>query len=675
MLRKIGLLFCLVALSLCASAEESVIMESFENAWTGEVPPGWETDGGKAPAGCYAQDLKNPHGGQACFRISHPASASYCRVNLSPARIPTAKGMIYAVSFWARADKPGAAQLEWQALESFSPYKDTPSRGSLELELDGNWREFKISLREGQDFFAEEARYIVLFFSAVSNSNDSRTMWLDDLSVSKRQDPNPTGMLCERTIPYEALKHRLAPGESLEFTVDAEKRVRRTSRYVGGVSFWRVFSQWADSTGAPFDSDKGHYTLAPLESAIKDLKLPGTRFYAVGDKPFGIDKGIDLASEALRRMEMPEERCILELEPQHADVAFSPEEWASGVKRSLEKGYKFHYWEISNEPYSGIWGDKKMGGAFPSPEAYVTHFKEVSAAVRAADPQAKIGLNVYGIGNDPRWDNYLLKELAGTYDFVAPHYYFWANLKTKPFEEVVLTGNYKTLDKVLREQALIRAYNPGREVVQYDTEWGVLGHQDGEEEGFDVRTANIMGTMHMAVRLIHYAREETVQGASAWCLIAWIKKLANSFLTLGAPDKRCMAYWLFYYFNRHLGEWALDIEGTAPYYKPLEASDRAKFGGPQTPVLATLSEDGGRLFLVVANGSWSKPAPCLVRLKNFNASSSSGVLLTNDDLDRSPLLDKKEDAIKDLPLSVSNGELKCVIPPHSVAFISLERAK
>jgi len=649
--------------------------DAFEEPWTGDVPPGWETSGGHAPDGCYSRDSLNPHSGQGCFRIAHPPSAAYCCVNASPERLPTEKGMIYEISFWARADKPGAGKFEWHALKSVKPYADTPSKGELKLELGSEWKEFKVSLREGDDFFADEARFLALFFSAVRNPKDDRTMWIDDLSVSKRIDPDPTGMICERTVPYEPLKHRLAPGDKLEFSVDATKRFRRATQEAGGVSFWRLFSQWADSTGAPYDSDSGKYTLAPLETAIRDLKLPMTRFYAVGDKPFGVEKGADMAAEVVRRMGLPEENCILEFEPQHADVAFSPDYWASGVKRSLEKGYKFHRWEISNEPYSTVWGIKDFGGAFQTPDAYVLHFKAVASAIRTADPQAKIGLEVYGIGNYPKWDNYLLKKLAGQYDFVSPHYYYWANLKTKPFEEVVLTGNYQTLDKILREQALIRAYNPGRDVCQYDTEWGVLGHQDGEEEGFDVRTSNIVGVMHMAVRLIYYAREDTLRGASAWCLVSWIKKLANSFLTLGAPDKRCMAYWLFYYFNRHLGEWALDIEGVAPYYQPKEKSDRAKFSGPQTPVLATLSKDESELYLVIANGSWTKPASCNASLANFTAAASAGVMISNDDLDRSPLLDRKEDAVKDFPFAIENGELSCVIPAHSVAFITLRRAK
>jgi len=39
-----------------------------------------------------------------------------------------------------------------------------------------------------------------------------------------------------------------------------------------------------------------------------------------------------------------------------------------------------------------------------------------------------------------------------------------------------------------------------------------------------------------------------------------------------APDKWFMIYWLYYYFNRHLGEQVVAIDGTAPYYKAKKKS-------------------------------------------------------------------------------------------------------
>lgn len=667
----IGVWACL-ALTLSGYAGELVLREDFEADWTSLTPSGWEMNGGSTPAGYYTRDTNNPHGGQACLRIRHPADAGWRGIDVSPARIPTKKAMLYTLSFWARAEQPGPARFEWKALQSFKPYIDTPSKGTFKLDVGREWKEFKYTLREGLDLFADEGRFLALSFGAVWNPKDERTLWLDDLLITELPDPHPTGMVCERTLPYDTLQHRLQPGDKLEFTVDATNRLRRATQEAGGLSFGRAFSKWAAIAGNPYDSDNGSYTLAPLETAIRELRLPLTRFYAVGDEPFGPEKGIDMVADTLRRVGLPQERCVLEFEHQHADTTLPPEAWARGVKHALQSGYKFHHWEIVNEPYSSDWGN---GKAFPSPDAFIEHFKAVGSAIRAVDPQAQLGLDIYGNNNNVLWGNYLLKQLAGSYDFVAPHYYYWANLKTKPFEEVVLTANYQMLDRILRKQALIRAYNPGRDVYQYDTEWGVLGHQAGEEEGFAVRTANIMGSLHVAVRLIYYAREDILRGASGWCLVSWIKKLSNGILTPGAPDKRCMLYWLYYYFNRHLGEWALATEGAAPFYRPQAAADRAQFSGPLTPVLATLSKDESELYLVIANGSWSNAAPCRVHLKNFGVGRATGVVLTNDKLDGSPLLDRKEDAVMAFPVAREGDDVTCTIPAHAVAFVTLERSK
>ena len=82
------------------------------------------------------------------------------------------------------------------------------------------------------------------------------------------------------------------------------------------------------------------------------------------------------------------------------------------------------------------------------------------------------------------------------------------------FEDVALALNCQALEGVLRLNALIEAYNPGRGVYQYDTEWGMhsLG-PDGERADYIDRNANIFGTVHRGVRLIYYAREGMLRAA------------------------------------------------------------------------------------------------------------------------------------------------------------------
>ena len=47
----------------------------------------------------------------------------------------------------------------------------------------------------------------------------------------------------------------------------------------------------------PFDR-RGRYALPPeLEEAIREMRLPMTRFYALGDESFGLEAAIDKAAE------------------------------------------------------------------------------------------------------------------------------------------------------------------------------------------------------------------------------------------------------------------------------------------------------------------------------------------------------------------------------------------
>lgn len=663
----LSLLYAAAANAALAAGNNLVFHDDFEPASTQSPPPGWAMWGTaqhKVPAN-YTRDTTNPHSGRACFRIHHPSKTGGYVV-LAPDRALRPKsGMIYTVSFWARADQAGKAMFSWTAYQSVNPFVDAGSPGSLTLDAGREWKEFTFSVREGLDLFADQSRFLLLTFKAATESNEERTLWIDDVRVVEQPDPTPARLLNEATLPHDTLQHRLRPGATLDFTVDASQRVRRASRDVGGVSFHRVCG-W---TGQPYNK-KGEYTLAPeLETAIREMRLPMTRLYAVGDEPFSIESAIDKVADLCRRVGVAQDHCVLEFENQGASTKLPPETWARGVRHSLQRGYGFHHWEIANEPYASLWGH---GEAFPTPDSFVAHFKSVSRAIRGADPKAQMGVDIHP--HNVRWGNYLLKELAGDYDFVAPHYYCGASVHQLPFEEIALTENYRMLDRILQINALLRAYNPRREVCQYDTEWGMIcSTPDGKEADYEDRNANIIGTIHRAVRLIYYAREDILRGASGWQMFSRLGGQGFGILSQEAPDKRFLLYWLYYYFNRHLGEWVLPTDGTAPYHQPQQPADREPFTGPLTPALVTKSDDGQTIYLVIANGSWSRAVPCHVHLRNFRAKQATGIVLTSSHLDAKPLLERKQDAVSDFAVQLAADDATCVIPPHAVVFVTLTR--
>jgi hypothetical protein len=657
----------LIIFSLASMAQDTstkvVFSDDFETSSPQSPPANWAMWGAeefKVPAN-YTRDTAQPHAGQACFRIHHPANTRGYVVSSPSHAVQPRPRMIYTVSFWARAEKPGKAAFRWTAYRSLTPFADAPSAGALTCPVDHNWQPFTCSIREGLDFFADQSRFLLLTFQATAESAEEQTLWIDDVRVSEQPDPAPEALLNTETLPHAALEHRLRPGDRLEFTVSATNRLRRANPEAGGVSFHRVCG-W---TGQPYDK-QGDYTLRPeLESAIRDLHLPMTRFYAVGEEPFGVEAAIDKAAEVCRRVGVAPDRCVLEFEEQSANKALSPDLWARGVTHALRQGYRFHCWEIANEPYASLWGE---GQAFPTADAFIAHFQAVSGAIRQADPQAQVGVDIHP--EHLRWGNYLLKQLAGQYDFVAPHYYCNADVHALSFEEITLSENYRVLDRALGVQALLRAYNSARQPYQYDTEWGLsYNAPGGKGADYEDRNANIIGTLHRAVRLIYYAREDILRGASGWQMFSAPTDQGFGILSQEAPEKRFMLYWLYYYFNRHVGEWVLRTDGTAPYYQPPPGT--GDFAGPLTPVLATLSRDGHEVFLVIANGSWTRAVPCQMKLESFQASQATGIIITSDKLDGKPLLEDKRDFVSDFPVKTSGKEVNCTIPPHAVVFVTL----
>lgn len=626
------------------------------------VPPGWTmwgADRDKVVAN-FQRDQERPHAGVACLRIRHPAGTAGYIVTAPELAVRPRAGMRYVVSFWARADRPGQARFGWTAYRDVKPFVDAPAPGHANLAVDTDWREFRFTADEGWEFFADEARYLMLTFHAAGDRGEERTLWVDDVVVTEEPSPRPGRLVNPATLEYAPLDHRLRSGtDRLELTVDASRVLREASREVGGVSFHRV-AGWAR---LPYNRE-GKYVLPEgLEDAVRQLRMPMTRFYALGDEPFGLDGAIDRAAELVRRVGVPAGATPLEFEIQGATSRLSPEAWARGVRHSVERNYGFRWWEVGNEPYV-----RHAGAAFRTAEDYLEHFLKVSRAIRAVQPDARIGLSIEPAS--PAWGNGLLKRAAGHYDFVVGHYYCFADVNRSSFEDVVLGGNERTIDLIQRTNALVRLYNPGRDVVQYDTEWGMHGSGPNGERADDVRrNANIVGTMHRAVRLVHYLREGMLAGASTWEMFTYRNSPGFSVLASDAPELRSMIYWLYYHFNRHVGRRVVELDGTAPFVDG-QVQGRP-WRAPIVAPVATLDEDGRRLYLILANGSWERPIPCSVTLRHFAAARVESVVLSHPDRDGEPLLERRSDFVHDLATTLTGDRLQTTLPPHSVAFLTL----
>jgi hypothetical protein len=619
----------------------------------------------------FTRDTSQRHEGKASFRIYHPRQSQGYIVTAPERAIRPKEGVTYTVSFWARADAPVRTSFGLTAYESIQPFRDAPTPGFWPIQLTAEWQRFSFEVQEGLEFFAAHSRYLLLTFHATTDPAEERILWVDDVFVTERSNPEGVRLMDEDLLAVPPLTHRLRPGERFELTLDTQRVARPVTRDLAGISFHRV----AGWTGLPYNR-QGQYVLAPeLEEAIRDLHLPMTRFYAVGHEAFPVEESIDKAAEFCRRIGVPLDHVVLELEDQSANLKLEAIDWSRAVRHSLSKGYAFRHWEVGNEVYSQTFSSKSpMGQAFDKPDDYVAHVKAVSAAVKTAQPDAQIGLSI-NLGN-LKWGSYVLKQAAGSYDFVCPHLYaVWQNQGRK-FETVALTENFKVLERAERLKALIHAYNQSRDVYVYDTEWGMHSAGPKGERADDVyRNGNLWGAMHRAVRMIYYLREGTLRGASSWEMFSRVKSPGFGFISKDTPEQRFLLYWLYYYLNRHLGDSVLEIDGTAPYYTLAAGDDRffnaGELPGPLTPTLATLSADKKSVYVVIANASWDKAIPCRIDLHNFEAKSANAIALSQRDPEGHPLVERKEEAISQLPVTFTGQRANLMLPARSVVFLDL----
>jgi len=86
-----------------------------------------------------------------------------------------------------------------------------------------------------------------------------------------------------------------------------------------------------------------------------------------------------------------------------------------------------------------------------------------------------------------------------------------------------------------------------------------------------------------------------------------------------------------------------------------------------------LSQDEQQLYLILANGSWEKAVPVRVTLRGFAPRSSTGVVLSHSDPDGDPFLERREDLVRELSVTIQGQELTSVLPPHAIAFVTLQR--
>ena len=277
-MRHVLMLVCLLVCIPSLAAENLLFNGDFEMPSAASPPPGWVMWGAnqwKVPAN-FTRDTANAHGGQACFRIHHPADSRGYVVSSPDHPIAVLPNVAYTLTFSARASRNAQATVGFDSYQSVKPLAGFGSPATFNFDVGSEWKQYAFGIEEGLDFFATAGRFLLLRLHATRDNAAEVTLWVDDMVLTQAARPESAVRLFdENALPHEPVHHALKSGDRWEISVDAAKTIRPAQRLATGISFHRV----AGWTGFPFDKS-GKYTLMPqLEQAISDLKLPMTRFY------------------------------------------------------------------------------------------------------------------------------------------------------------------------------------------------------------------------------------------------------------------------------------------------------------------------------------------------------------------------------------------------------------
>lgn len=619
------------------------------------------------------QDHVEAQSGKACLKILRKANpktwSGLISTNPWTNKVEVKKNTIYELSFWAKSNLPGDSKVSLMLFKSLNPLENSRSQVDLEnYYVSKNWQEFKFSIKADEDFYTDDANYLtVLFFPSIGSLlNTDRILWLDQITLKETTvSDSSKRLISSKDLKTKYFKPILdkASSDSLTLKINANDIIRKTNKKVTGLSISSL-GRWH----GPF-SKKGKYILAPeLENSVRELNLPLTRLYGLNDNEVfdgKMNTSLDKTKWLLDKLSIPTNATIIEPENYLANQKLTIQEWKDLVLHSKKNNLGFQYWEVGNEVYVSLWGKEHGGMAFKSAKHYVDHFIKVSKAIKEIQPNAKVGISIYP--SHIKWGNYVLLKATGYYDFVCPHFYGFPKA-TSSLEKIVLEDNMKVLKDVQDLNALIKYYNLNKDIHIYDSEWGLHSASSTNKAWALNMNSNVIGTLYRAVRMLYYAREDLVLGASGWALFD--SSYNSGFLTvpIDKPQHKTTMYWLYYYMNRFLGQNVLKLSGEAPYYT------NSSFSTILTPTMATINEDNNKIFLIIINASQEKEVNTFVEFESFSIYSHKGIYLSHDDMLSHPVLENKSDYVHNLKITQETKcKIKLSLPPHSISFMEFSK--
>ena len=294
--------------------------------------------------------------------------------------------------------------------------------------------------------------------------------------------------------------------------------------------------------------------------------------------------------------------------------------------------YNVKLFEIGNEPWGpDPWGSPGNYG-FDGPSEYSVAFLNYLEGMLAVDPTIKVSTTTHLQSQldfdpiSPEW-SHIVYQITGSYiNYSQAHPYLpysaWQKDLLHLYDETMATP--KGLDDLLDTQrTTIKLTTPEKEgqikirLTEWDINYGwAYDPAQGRVNQYHIRTLKVAVSLADALR-VFIENRDLVESAEWWHLFGGIYSCIDSDASY-TPNP---AYHTFRIFNKHFGDKLVHSKITGSpnydYIQPIGSVLKTQLGVDYLTAIASLSEDGKTLYVVVINKHRTDAISSQVNLLGF----------------------------------------------------------
>lgn len=332
-----------------------------------------------------------------------------------------------------------------------------------------------------------------------------------------------------------------------------------------------------------------------------------------------------------------------------------------------DKPWKITYWGVGNEN----WG---CGGNM-TPAFYADLFKQYATFCRDLSGNRLVRVACGPNGGDPAWTDGVIHRVGRQAQALSLHYYTldapWHDKQPATgFEEDrwfgILHDTLKMDEILTKNDEIMSDVDPERRIPLFVDEWGTWYRSEpGTNPAFLYQQNTLRDALVAALNFhIFHRHHARVQMAN---IAQTVNVLQAMILTEGEKMILTPTYHVFEMCKVHQDTTHLPVRVETPDYE---------YDGKEIPAVSvSASQKAGEVFVSLVNTHAHDNVNLTCELAGIDATKVTGRILTADVLDAHNTFDDPE-VVKPSEFreaTISDGELKVNLPPHSVVVLTLSK--